>query len=90
MDLWILHGRLCVNARADCSDVDRYTRLPTSECVTCDKEHHCTKGGAEPGALTVGTRDVAWGGGGAVFDPGTISPVKVTSSLSARAAALAP
>jgi hypothetical protein len=63
----------------------------TSECVVCDKDHHCTKGGAEPGALTIGDRGVVWGAGGAVFDPGTISPsVKVTASVATRAAALSP
>jgi hypothetical protein len=62
----------------------------TSECVICDKAHHCQIGGAEPGALTSGGRDIVWGGG-AVFDPGTVSPtVKATASLAARAAALNP
>lgn len=41
----------------------------TSECVACDKDHHCTPGGAEPGALTAGTGTV-FGGIGGVLDPG--------------------
>jgi hypothetical protein len=49
----------------------------TSECVACDKEHHCTVGGAEPGALTSGGA-VVWGGvGGGVLDPGTTTPPRI-------------
>jgi hypothetical protein len=43
----------------------------TSECVACDKDHHCTIGGAEPGALTTGLRGFVWDRRGAVLDVGS-------------------
>ena len=50
----------------------------TSECVACDTEHHCTVGGAEPGALTSGGAVVLGGGGGGVLDPGTTTPPRTS------------
>jgi hypothetical protein len=49
----------------------------TSECVTCDGEHHCTIGGAEPGALVRGDLGAIVGGVIGVLEPVTtpsISP----------------
>jgi hypothetical protein len=40
----------------------------TSTCVACDKEHTCTIGGAEPGALVAGTRGLVWDDSGGVLD----------------------
>lgn len=46
----------------------------TSECVKCDGEHHCTVGGAEPGALVRGDLGEVLGGVTGVLEPLTPTP----------------
>ena len=41
----------------------------TSECVKCDGEHHCTVGGAEPGALVRGDLGEVVGGISGMLEP---------------------
>lgn len=55
----------------------------TSECIICDAAHHCTPGGAEPGALTAGNHVVVWGGVNAVLEPvrpATWTPPRASAS----------
>jgi hypothetical protein len=55
----------------------------TSVCVVCDKDHHCTIGGAEPGALTAGVRGLVWDWQGAVLDVGTSPPTSTSPATRA-------
>jgi len=59
----------------------------TSVCITCDAAHHCTVGGAEPGALIGGVRSVGWNGG-VISTSGTNTSTTTLSSGAIRAAAL--
>ena len=59
----------------------------TSECITCDAAHTCTKGGAEPGALTTGGfRDVAINGNWVVVGGSVKPPRNVLTTAAAGSA----
>lgn len=51
----------------------------TSTCVKCDAEHHCTVGGAEPGALVRGDLGAVVGGVTGVLQP-VVTPPTVRPS----------
>ncbi len=60
----------------------------TSECVKCDGEHHCTVGGAEPGALVRGDLGAVVGGVTGVLEPlAPTSPPAYPTITSIRALA---